>query len=215
MGCCTTLHFFFFFFFFFFRSRQTLKLRFALHTCRRVDIVSIPDCHTQLERVLEAAEPAGGTIQPAVECEQPAGWRANNWRGEQRGLAVQDKQWKTRKQREVLWQDEDGLGAARGHFSHCRPQQLCSPRLLTLRAARGRTVPLGGLQQAECSALRWNLPPLENKARIKHLVAVTERKRRPTGTAAAVSGRKILLDNRLDEVLHRNGVSASLSTTQI
>lgn len=58
-------------------------------------------------------------------------------------------------------------------------------------------------------------PPLENKARIKHLVAVTERKRRPTGTAAAVSGRKILLDNRLDEVLHRNGVSASLSTTQI
>lgn len=35
MGCCTTLHFFFFFFFF--RSRQTLKLRFALHTCRRVD----------------------------------------------------------------------------------------------------------------------------------------------------------------------------------
>lgn len=82
----------------------------------------------------------------------------------------------------LLWQVEDGHGAARGHFTHRgQQQQLCFPGLLTLRApqgrsvdsaARDRTVPLGGLQQAECSALQWNLP-LENKARIKHLVALS------------------------------------------
>lgn len=67
----------------------------------------------------------------------------------------------------VLWQDEDGLGAARGHFSHRSPQQLCSPRLLTLRAARSCSGQDGATWRAAAGGvqrLAVKPPPLENKA---------------------------------------------------